>query len=279
MDDQLPYNSNNKVLDKTTLNGLLSRFGVTVPAKDIKMYQTAMIHKSYCTRKNENIINGNEKCPKSCIPLQEVSNERLEFLGDSVLNLAVASYLYERYPTENEGFMTTMRTKLVNGTMLATLASMLNIGEWVILSKQIDDKGGRKNNKILEDVLEAFIGAIYLDFDERKTKTKNLDMFNGLGYQYAKTWIINLIEENIDFCQLLHTTNYKDVFFKYYNNNFKCSPNIQDISGSRGKTNECVVCVKDNTGNIIAVGRGSTKKLAESEASKKALEFYGQVTL
>jgi len=273
--EQLPYNSKNTIIDMNSLCEILSKYGVHMKPKNINTYRTAMIHKSYCTRKNENILNGNDFCPSDCIPLQEVSNERLEFLGDSVLNLVVASYLYDRYETENEGFLTKMRTKLVNGGMLASLASIAELGKWVIISKQIEDNNGRENKKILEDCFEALIGAIYMDFNEQKTKTKCItEDMNGLGFQFAKTWIINFIEDNIDFCELLHNQNYKDMLFKYFQNNFKKLPILQEISSN---PQEYTICVKDESGYTISVGKGETKKKAESEASKQALAHYGQL--
>ena len=107
--DLLPYNPLNILVQKSDILNLTKNF------KDINLYRKAFVHKSYCTRKNENFLNGNINCPPGCLPLQEDSNERLEFLGDSILNMVVADYLFERYPDENEGFLTRMRTKLVNG--------------------------------------------------------------------------------------------------------------------------------------------------------------------
>jgi len=162
---QLPYNTKNRLIDQSDVLSLLE-YGNICIINNINIYRRAFVHKSYCTRKNENYLDGNLKCPDECMPLQEESNERLEFLGDSILNLIVASYLFERYPGVNEGFLTTMRTKLVNGKMLAFLSGQINLGNFVIMSQQIEGNDGRKNKNILEDTFEAFIAAIYLDFDQ-----------------------------------------------------------------------------------------------------------------
>ena len=121
-EEDLPYNPNNTKLKEADLNLILKNFDINT-FYDINFYRRAFIHKSYITRKNENFENGNINCPPECLPLQEESNERLEFLGDSILNLSVTTYVYDRYPDMNEGFLTNMRTKLVNGKMLAYLAS------------------------------------------------------------------------------------------------------------------------------------------------------------
>ena len=101
------------------------------------------------------------------MPLQENSNERLEFLGDSILNLTVARYVFDRYPDDNEGFLTNMRTKLVNGKMLAFLGEKIGLQNHVVISKQIESNRGRSNKNVLEDAFEALIGAIFLDNEDK----------------------------------------------------------------------------------------------------------------
>ena len=112
--------------------------------KDIKLYQQAFTHKS-------SIENSNE------------SNERLEFIGDSVLSLIVTKYLYEKYPNENEGFLTRIRTKLVSGKALSKIAFQLSFHEFIVMNEKGMKNEWNKNPRLLEDALEAFIGSIYLD--------------------------------------------------------------------------------------------------------------------
>lgn len=135
-DEGSPYNSRNRVLNENELRALLLPFD-TDTFHDINYYRRAFIHKSYVTRKNENYLDGNTNCPIDCMPLQENSNERLEFLGDSILNLIVARYVFDRYPDDNEGFLTNMRTKLVNGKMLAFLGEKIGLQNHVVISKKI----------------------------------------------------------------------------------------------------------------------------------------------
>jgi ribonuclease-3 len=221
----------------------------------------AFINKSYCTRKNENFIDGNTNCPKDCLPLQEESNERLEFLGDAILNITIAAYVFERYPSENEGFLTRMRTKLVNGKMLAWLSEKVGLSKYILISKQIEDNNGRKNLNILEDTFEAFIAAIYQD----------------LGFEKAREWIINVIESNLDFSELIkQNNNYKDMLLKHYQQSHGYIPRFYEMSVENINNNKLyTICIKDKSDNIISIGKGSNKKEGENDASHKALIQLG----
>lgn len=262
---ELPFNPVNKVIDEATVKQLISQFSVDVPIKNISLYRTAMVHKSYCTRKNENAIEGNTDCPEGCVPLQEESHERLEFLGDSVLGIIIANYVFHRFPGENEGFLTKMRTKLVNGKMLAHLCGIAGIPPWILISKQIEDNNGRMNRNILEDSFEAFLGAMYLDTG---------------GLTAPESWIINLIEENLDFVELINqNTNYKDTLIKWCLHNQSYSPRFLELNARSMKDGSKLytVCIKDNNNVTLGTGTGETKKQAENDASKHALAYLGVV--
>jgi len=269
-EDEVPYNPNNVKLEKEDLEILLQQFD-TKTFFDINFYRRAFIHKSYITRKNDNFKSGNLNCPDNCMPLQEESSERLEFLGDSILNLTVAKYVFERYPQMNEGFLTNMRTKLVNGKMLAWLGSKLNLGKYVIISKQIDENNGRQNKNILEDAFESFIGAILLDNDAK----------NNNGFQVAENWIVSVIEKFVDFSELIHKTeNFKDTLIKYCQHTFQWIPkfyeiNIDEVYNKKIHT----VCVKNDAGDIIGIGKNINRKSAEIDAAEKGLHFYGYFKL
>lgn len=258
-----PYNELNRVISHKELENILQSYDIDKPYRNIDIYRQAFVHKSYCTRKNENFLDGNVNCPQNCLPLQEESNERLEFLGDSILGKVVAAYLFERYPDENEGFLTKMRTKLVNGKMLAHLSQLVGLKPFILLSKQIEEGEGRNSVNILEDAFEAFIAAIYMDFEDK-------------GDEMARRWILSVIENNLDFAELIkNNNNYKDLFLKYFQQNFNYIPKffemkVETIHNQKRYT----VCIKDNKGNIISLGRGSTKKEAENDASKNGLNEY-----
>jgi ribonuclease-3 len=254
----------NCIISETELSNLLTTYDITTPYKDVNLYRKAFVHKSYCTRKNENFVNGNINCPPNCLPLQEESNERLEFLGDSILGMVVASYLFERYPDENEGFLTRLRTKLVNGKMLAHLSTELGLQKFVIISKQIEENDGRNNLNILEDAFEAFIAAIFLDYGDA-------------GFDTVKTWIISVIETNLDLSDLIRqNNNYKDIMLKYFQQNFSYIPKFFEVNVDTNNNNQKIytVCLKDNNNNVIAVGSGNSKKIAENVCAKNALDQH-----
>jgi dsRNA-specific ribonuclease len=147
----------NKLVTPADIEAIMRANGLDIKVNDIEIYQKAFIHRSYL--KN----NYNDEHDVKCVPLQDNCNETYEFLGDTILNSVVGSYLYERFSTENEGFLTKTRTKMVRGTTLGQLGKRLGFGEWVIISQHVDAEGGRENLRILEDLFESFIAAIYLD--------------------------------------------------------------------------------------------------------------------
>lgn len=115
--------------------------------KNKKLLEEALTHRSYLNESKERVP----------------SNERLEFLGDSVLSLIVSTHLFESYPDFNEGKLTNLRSLLVNTRMLADIAREFNLGEKLRLSRGEEDSGGRNNQSMLADTFEAVLGAIYLD--------------------------------------------------------------------------------------------------------------------
>lgn len=267
-ESSLPYNPANILLQHEDLKAILQRFGVTETYNDINVYRRAFVNRSYCTRKNENYVNGNTNCPEDCMPLQEESNERLEFFGDSILNIVIAKYLFDRYPQQNEGFLTTMRTKLVNGNKLAELAKDIGLQRFLIISNQIEESNGRENRNILEDTLEALIGAIYIDFD---------DGSDSHGFVVARKWIVALMEESVDFVDLIRgNINYKDKLVKHCQYACQYVPIFEEVgNGARNKGGNYKVAVKSNTGMVIAVGTDRTRKGAETAAAKNALQYFG----
>ena len=166
--------------------------------------------------------------PEGALELFDYNSETLEFFGDSVLGMVVAKYLMERFPDENEGFLTKMRSKLVNQDMLAELARKLNFGEFLIISRHIEDKcNGRNATHILEDVFEAFIGAMFLDFNEVDNYNLMENYYSGIGFQICEKFIVHFIEDKVDFANLIIlNTNYKQQIMHYFKENLV---NYQDM--------------------------------------------------
>ena len=156
-----------------------------------------------------------------------------------------AEYLYKRFEGEDEGFMTKIKTRIVNGEQLCYLATQLGMNPHLIISKHIEDNcSGRENQHILEDVLEAFIGALYLDTHD---------------YQVIQTFVFNLIECHLDLPEIiLNDTNYKDQILRYFQHNFKLYPTYRHID--RVDTDAEFQCEILKEDQVICLGTGKTKK-------------------
>jgi len=122
--------------------------------KNQTLFRQAFTHRSFLNEvRIDNRVSGNK-------PL---SNERLEFLGDSIISFMVSKYLYNKYPNFSEGTLTNLRSLLVNTKTLSSLAEQLNFGKLLLLSKGEEESKGRENSSLLENCFEAYVGALYLD--------------------------------------------------------------------------------------------------------------------
>ena len=188
------------IINSNIINGILNEYGIDELIQNEGIYlEQAFIHKSICGKNSPEF--------EDLLDIPIVSDERLEFLGDAVMGSVVGCYVYERFENVDEGFLTRVRTKLVNGKQLSigslkrNFSKLLNFDKYILISKHVEEKcNGRQNDKLLEDLFESFIGSIYLDYN-RHTFNDKLD-YNTLGYQYAATFIINVIEKNIDFSRI-----------------------------------------------------------------------------
>jgi ribonuclease-3 len=219
---------------------------------DLSLYRCAMVHKSFAIS----------------VGMKRVKTyERLEFLGDSVLSMIVASYLYERYPDQDECFMTRMRTKLVNGKMLADLCS-----RHTPLPSFVSAATSTVSWTVLEDVFEAFLGALFLDG----------------GFDVCRLWLVGFLERNVDFSELA-----ADQVGPKESLNRHCMRNLGYILVSENLGTEtsrdafdrfddkygskCRQSVRLRTpdGTVVSTGCGDTRKEAEDAAVRRAIEYYG----
>lgn len=150
--------------------------------KDMKQYHHAFVHKSALRD----------------LPPGTRSYERLEFVGDSVINFVVGKYVFMKYDDKPEGFLTKVRTKIVSGQCLSSFAQKLGLQQYIVMNQKAIRSGWNNNTRIMEDVFEALVGAISLD----------------MGLLAAKTFIINTIEQHVDFDELVMETNSKDALMR-----------------------------------------------------------------
>jgi len=180
------------------------------------------------------------------------SNERLEFLGDAVLDMVISKYLYKKYPFRDEGFLTKMRSKLVNRERLNDLAMKIDLDKYV----QVFSNSKIKNTSVYGNALEALIGAIYVD----------------LGYKKATIFIVNkLIKEHINMQDLeSYESDYKSKIFEYaqqYKKSLEFNM-TEKISGNNGLKTYVAEITLDHV--VLANGEGPSKKKAQQEAAQIA---------
>tara|TARA_B100000787_G_scaffold11469_1_gene8528 strand:- start:3642 stop:4376 length:735 start_codon:yes stop_codon:yes gene_type:complete len=218
---------------------------IGVSPVNIKCYQKAFIHKSVLRF----LANQEEESLKT-------SYERYEFLGDSVLNLVIATFVFHKYPDKDEGFLTRIRTKLVNGKTLAYLSKMINLNKFLIISKNVEAIGGRNNDRFLEDIFEALICAINLD----------------LGFKYAEQFILNMVHKYINFDDLEEDTNYKDILLRKCQQTLQINPEYELIETSGPPHKKMFTSVVLIKGVRYSKGTSKTKKESEQIASRITLE-------
>jgi len=185
------------------------------------------------------------------------SNERLEFLGDAVLNLVISEYIYNSCPEMTEGEMTKSRAVIVCESSLAKCANNINIGKFLLLGKGEELTGGRTRISILSDSFEAVIGAIFIDG----------------GIKPAKNFILKQMQ------QIIHGSVHGTLFMDYktelqelVQKNGEKKIVYEKIEESGPDHNKVFVLQVKVDGNVLGVGTGKTKKEAEQNAAKIALE-------
>ncbi len=187
-----------------------------------------------------------------------LNNERLEYLGDAVLGSVIAEYLFRKYPTKDEGFLTMMRSKIVNRKSLGILAERLDIDTFIL-----HQGGDTPSGSMLGNAFEALIGAIYLD----------------VGYERTRTFIVRrIVRQNFDLDQLENTdTNYKSRLLehcqkKHLSLEYKVAEQFK-----QNRRDKFRIAVHIN-GKLVAQGEDFNKKSAEQVASEKALRQLGLLT-
>ncbi|NLK63260.1 MAG: ribonuclease III [Fusobacteria bacterium] len=213
--------------------------------KNKKLLQNSLIHRSY----------GNENWE-----YKHINNERLELLGDAVLDLIVTEYLYLNYSKSTEGELAKLKSMIVSEPVLTEIADELNIGNYMYLSKGEEITGGRKRESILGDAFEALLGAIYLDSNFEATKKIALKFL---------TYRIKHIDENEKLI------DYKTILQEYSQKEYKKIPKydvLEEIGPDHNKIFKIGVKIKNG---IVGEGIGKNKKAAEQLAARKACEIIG----
>ena len=208
--------------------------------QSISLLQNALAHSSYANERWHNSL---------------MSNERLEFLGDSVLGMLVADYLYRSFPDRPEGELTRMRADMVCERTLAGIAQGLGLGQHLLLGKGEEQGGGRSRESILADAVESVIAACYLDG----------------GMEAAKAFVEKFVLVNVPVCKL-NNADYKTALQELVQQK-KNQTIVYSLVGESGPDHDKQFRVELTiNGKPAGVGIGSSKKRAEQDAARQALK-------
>lgn len=211
--------------------------------KNQSLIKNAFIHRSYLNEAKKRLV----------------SNERMEFLGDSILSYLTSEFIYVKFPNLPEGELTNLRSILVKTTTLADIADFLHLGQYLYLSKGEEEGGGRTNSSILADTFEALLGAIYLDQGIDTVKKllldilfpKLSDIIKNKGYKDAKSSFQEIVQEKVKFSPVYRI--------------------ISEQGPDHAKVFTVGVYVEDT---FWGKGKGKNKQEAEQEAASMALEKW-----
>jgi dsRNA-specific ribonuclease len=295
----LRENTVNRLPTVDAIESIMSNNGLNLKVNDINIYKTAFVHRSYLKTHHHENHNPN------CLPLQDTCNETYEFLGDTILNSVIGTYLYDRYGGhQNEGFLTKTRTKMVRGTTLGELAKRLGLHNWIIISQHVESEGGRDNLRILEDLFEAFIAAIYIDngcellsnnwfllqddikqtkieiqkykkqkmheqvfssYDKLEKLYEQMNASRSNGLLICQKFIISTYEHHIDIVKLIaHDDNYKDQLQHYFQKQSDTFP-VWELLKEEGKTNNRWHTVGVKDKYGYLIATGRARKKTEAE--------------
>lgn len=227
------------------INNLENKIGVKFNNK--KLIQRAITHKSFSNEKSQyNLRN----------------NERLEFLGDSVLSIIISTYIFDNFPDYPEGELAKMRSVIVSEPLLAIKSRELDLGKYLLLGKGEEQTGGRDRDSILADTMEALIAAIYLD----------------RGFEFTSKYVTNLFKKIIKEVEKgNYIQDYKTMLQEIIQQNSIKQP-IYMVVDEKGPDHnkEFKIEVKHNEG-LLGTGIGKSKKEAEQNAARIALEKLGLI--
>ncbi|MCB0072722.1 MAG: ribonuclease III [Caldilineaceae bacterium] len=220
---------------------------IEVEFDDPSVLREAFIHRSYVNELAD--------------PASLVDNERLELLGDSVLSFVVIDELFRRFPKEQEGELTRLRSALVRKEMLAKVARTLGLGQYLLLGKGDEDSGGRDRTATLCDVFEALVGAIYL----------------ARGIPAARDFIMRVLEPELEYVIKYDLSkDAKSRMQEYVQSTYGRTPRYSNEDSFGPDHNKLFVQVVTVQKVRVGIGRGASKQEAEQAAAAMALHRFGE---
>src|ERR1035437_1246524 len=223
---------------------LAKRLGRSV--RDLELLQQALIHSSYLHEHRDLAVG---------------HNERLEFLGDSVVSLAISNALYRRHPDDDEGVLSARRASIVSTTGLARLAGRLGLGEYLLLGEGESQRGGRRRPALLASAFEALVGALYLD----------------LGFEAAAAFVVDVATRELTSERPLNSLKSPKSRLQEFTQRLSGDrPQyrlVQAVGPDHDKVFRVEVAVE---GRVIGTGEGHSRRLAESAAAAGAIDALRQ---
>lgn len=294
-------NIKNKLVSKQIIEKIINRYTTAnkqqVKVNNLKLYQTPFIQKSFCIVEEGNCDSDNFS--NIVINSYDISNnERLEFLGDKIIDFIITEYLFDNYPNENEGFLTKLKSRMVRKESLAKLGEKLGFKEYMLINSHVERNNGRNNPRFLEDIFESFVGGFYKD------QSSNIDAVRTFVLGTFQEFVVmeDLININDNFkdsaLRYFHSKNYgHPVYVPLYSNaslgskEFTCvvavpkelfldpiTPQLRQhqesiINTVRNESEEAYPKLVEMLGPnlIVGIGKGETKKFSEQACSKDCL--------
>lgn len=231
-----------EVDSKLDLNSLEEKIGYEF--KDIGLLKNSLVHRSF----------GNENKR-----YKKINNERLELLGDAVLDLVVTEYLYKSHENSTEGDLAKIKSMVVSEPVLAEISKKMDVGKYLLLSKGEEMTGGRDRSSILGDAFEAILGAIYLDSN----------------FETAKKYALSHIQDSIDHVDKNEDIlDFKTILQEYSQREYKLIP-IYQVVKETGPDHQKVFEIAVTVGEMVGSGTGKNKKSAEQSAAKELCKKLG----
>jgi dsRNA-specific ribonuclease len=283
-----PYNPLNQLITKEQIETFLRKYGINYSIHNFELYKRAFIHRSYIKRPHlendtNNIVIVSK--PDDCMPLFTKSNERLEFIGDGVLECVTKYYLYRRFPKEQEGFMTEKKIALVKNESIGKMAHEMGLHNWVILSKHAEGKQIRTNMKKLGCLFEAFIGALFLDFNRIEVTDeegwfKNV-FVTGPGFQMAQIFIESVFEQHVDWINLIRNDdNYKNILQVKIQKEFKVTPDYIELAvpdDNSGYKMGVFLCLGQSIHNVTPNNAESITRFKNYNDIHQYMSIHGKI--
>lgn len=267
-------NEQNKWVNENFINNIFKQYDLDHKVKSIEIYREALIHDSYLV---ENLMNQKYlrqikdvtmiENMAEAIPLQNKSYQRLEYYGDAVIHVAIAKYLYLRYPNEDEGFLTKIRTCLENGESGTMFCRCLGLNNYIIISRYMEFMNARVNNgKVLEDVFESFVGALATEISIDK----------------CINFVINILEKEADITNMIcYETNFKGKIMKICHkmkwDDIKYIDYCDEETELKKIFKVKAQCGEESSTLYTGYGQGKSKRKAQQKAAKDILIQMGEI--